>query len=48
MKKLLKLSLLLLCISNGYSQDEEKEQNKELQEVTVQAVGSRNTKRTGR
>ena len=46
MKKLLKLSLLLLCISNGYSQDEEKEQNKELQEVTIQTVGSRNTKRT--
>lgn len=46
MKKLLKLSLILLCVANGYSQDEEKEQNKELQEVTVQAVGSRNTKRT--
>ncbi len=46
MKKLLKLSLLLLCISNGYSQDEEKEQNKELQEVTIQTVGSRNAKRT--
>lgn len=46
MKKLLKLSLILLCVSNGYSQDEEKEQNKELQEVTIQTVGSRNAKRT--
>lgn len=46
MKKLLKLTFILFCVSNGYSQDDEIEQNKELQEVTVQAVGSRNTKRT--
>lgn len=46
MKKLLKLSLILFCVSNGYSQDQEKEQSKELEEVTIQTVGSRNSKRT--
>ncbi len=48
MKKQFILPLMLFSISYGYSQETEieKEQNKELEEVTVQAVGSRNSKRT--
>lgn len=50
MKKQFILPLMLLCFSYGYSQEtekeQEKEQSKELEEVTVQAVGSRNSKRT--
>ncbi|MBP9792566.1 MAG: TonB-dependent receptor [Flavobacterium sp.] len=48
MKKQLILPLMLFSLSYGYSQETEteKEQSKELEEVTVQAVGSRNTKRT--
>lgn len=50
MKKQFILPLALLSFSYGFSQetttDQEKEQSKELEEVTVQAVGSRNTKRT--
>ncbi|GAA4769508.1 MULTISPECIES: TonB-dependent receptor plug domain-containing protein [Flavobacterium] len=46
MKKLINLSFLLLCVSYAYSQDQEKEQTKELEEVTIQTVGSRNSKRT--
>ena len=46
MKKQLILPIMLFSLSYGYSQDTETEQSKELEEVTVQAVGSRNTKRT--
>lgn len=40
------LPLMLFCLSFSYSQDDQNEQNKDLDEVKVQAVGSRNNKRT--
>ena len=48
MKKHFILPIMLFSISQGFSQEtnDENEQKKDLQEVTVQAVGSRNTKRT--
>lgn len=46
MKKLINLSFILLCVSYVHSQDQEKEQTKELEEVAIQTVGSRNSKRT--
>lgn len=50
MKKQLFFPIALLCFSYGYAQDNPDqngdEQSKKLDEVTVQAVGSRNAKRT--
>lgn len=40
------LPLMLFCLSYCYSQDDQNEQSKDLDEVKVQAVGSRNNKRT--